>query len=157
MNSTKETKEIRAEKAHSRRSFLRLGTLGAAAAIAGSVLPGTEARAQQTRSMRKAAGVRSQGTGHTATEGRQTRALRKLRSKGEYAQAGEKAQSQDGQRSRRSRSAARRSSPKATLSTKTAKAEGGGTRSATKVNRMAGQRAGMRSMKHTKQAKKMKS
>lgn len=158
MNSTKETKEIRAEKAtQSRRSFLRLGTLGAAAVIAGSVLPGTEVHAQQTRSTRKAAGVRSQGTGHTATAGRQTRALRKMRAQGEYAEAGEKATSQGGQRSRRSRSAARRSSPKSTLTTKTAKTEGGGTRSAQKVNRMSGQRAGMRSVKHTKAAKAMKS
>ena len=42
MNSTKETKVMRTEKetAQTRRNFLRLGALGAAAVVAAGVLPG---------------------------------------------------------------------------------------------------------------------
>jgi IMP dehydrogenase/GMP reductase len=160
MSSTRQSTQTEAENkaAHSRRNFLRLGTLGAAAVIAANVLPGSEAQAQQTRSTRKAAGMRTQGTGHQAVQGRQTRKLRTARSMGEYAEAGQQGQAKSGQRSRRSRSAARRSSPKTTMNTKTAKTtQGDGTRSGGKVNRMAGQRSAMRSMKRMKQTKAMKS
>ena len=65
MSSRKESKELRAEKstketAQTRRNFLRLGALGAAAVVAAGVLPAGKAHAQATT--RTAKSVRSGGS-----------------------------------------------------------------------------------------------
>lgn len=149
MNSTKETKVIRAEKetAQSRRSFLRLGALGAAAVIAAGVLPGTEAKAQANRSARKAATVRSGGAAGTATGGKQTRSARKMRSMGEVGAKGEA-------RGGKTRSARRMSSTRTARSTKATKS---GTNNRSMATRKSGERGGQRSMWTMKATKQMKS
>ena len=89
MNSTKETKVMRTEKemAQSRRSFLRLGAMGAAAVVAASMLPGGEARAETAT--RSTATVRSGGEIGEATGGKTTRSARKMRSMGEVGEHAE--------------------------------------------------------------------
>jgi len=84
MNSTKETKVMRTQKetAQTRRNFLRLGALGAAAVVAAGVLPAGKALAADTRTAKT---VRSGGTIGAATGGKQTRSARKMRSMGEMA------------------------------------------------------------------------
>lgn len=138
MDQTKETKVMRTEKetAHSRRSFLRLGALGAAAVVAAGVLPTGQARAQSTRS---AATIGDQRTGYTAAPGGATRKTRSLRAKGEL---GEKAA---GNGNRSTRSMAKQRTSKAT---QTAAQSGDGNRSS-KTQQRAGQRM-MRAMKATK-------
>ena len=90
---------VRTEKemAQSRRSFLRLGALGAAAVVAAGVLPTGQARAET--STRSAKTVRSSGTIGEATGGKTTRSARKMRSMGEI---GEKAEGGGSTRSARS-------------------------------------------------------
>ena len=143
MNSTKETKVMRAEKemAQSRRSFLRLGALGAAAVIAAGVLPGGEAKAA-SKTTRSAATLGDQGSGYTAAPGRSTRKLRSLRAKGEMGEAAE-----NGNRSTRSMAKTRTS--KTTQTAQTAS----GDRSAQQVQKATGTRSAQRSMKAMKAMK----
>jgi hypothetical protein len=142
MNSTKETKVMRAEKevAQSRRSFLRLGALGAAAVLAAGVLPTGEAKAQTNA--RKAATVRSAGTTGVATGNRETRKLRSMRSKGEIA-----AKAEDGAGTRSTRSMSKQATQRSAKATKSAT----GNRSAS--TRKMGTRSAQRSMKALKQTK----
>ncbi len=88
MISDKETKVMRTEKetAQTRRNFLRLGALGAAAVVAAGVLPAGKAQAQTTATGKT---VRSGGAIGTATGGKQTRSARKMRSMGELAEKAE--------------------------------------------------------------------
>lgn len=144
MNSTKETKVMRTEKevAQSRRSFLRLGALGAAAVLAAGVLPGSEAKAQG-KATRSAATIGDQGSGYTAAPGRSTRKLRSLRAKGEMGEAAE-----NGNRSTRSMAKTRTSK-----TTQTAQTTKSGDRSSQQVMKATGQRSAQRTMKAQKAMK----
>jgi hypothetical protein len=116
MTSTKQPKLIRAEKtaketSPNRRNFLRLGALGAAAVLAGSVMAGsnTGAAAQGNRQARR---MRSLGTAHQSAEGREVRKAGALRSSGELGSPSTK-----GTRSLRK---AVRAAPKSTQTAKSA-------------------------------------
>ena len=91
MNSTEQPNQLPAEKttkqsAPNRRSFLGLAALGAVAAVAVSVLPGSEnAVAQSERRARK---MRSLGERHAAAEGKEVRKAGTLRSQGELGEPG---------------------------------------------------------------------
>ena len=138
MNSTKEIKVMAAEKemAQSRRSFLRLGALGAAAVIAAGVLPGGEARADTAT--RSAKTVRSTGEIGGVDGGKATRSARKMRSMGEIGDHAE------GGKTRSARSMQTQRSAKATKSAS-------GNRSAS--TRKMGTRSAQRSMKAMKTTK----
>jgi hypothetical protein len=137
MDSTKEIKVMGAEKemAQSRRSFLRLGALGAAAVIAAGVLPTGQAKAATP----SAKAVRTGGEVGTATGGKQTRSARKMRSMGEM---GERAEGGASTRSNRSMKTQR--------STKSEKSTGGNRSAST---RKMGERSAQRSMKAMKETK----
>lgn len=139
MNSTKETKVMRTEKeaAQTRRNFLRLGALGAAAVVAAGVLPAGRAHAQATA--RTAKSVRSGGSIGTATGGKTTRSARKMRSMGEI---GAKAEGGASTRSARSMQKQR-----------TAKATKSATNNRAMATRKAGERGGQRAMKAMKKPK----
>lgn len=139
MDTTKETKVMRTEKemAQSRRSFLRLGALGAAAVIAAGVLPGGEARAETAA--RSAKTVRSGGEIGAATGGKTTRSARKMRSMGEIGEHAE-----GGSKTRSARSMQKQRTMKAEKSAS-------GNRSA--ATRKMGTRSAQRSMKAMKQMK----
>ncbi len=138
MNSTKETKVMRTEKetAQTRRNFLRLGALGAAAVVAAGVLPAGKALAQDTRTAKT---VRSGGAIGTATGGKATRSARKMRSMGEI---GAKAEGGASTRSARSMQKQR-----------TAKATKSATNNRAMATRKAGERGGQRAMKAMKKPK----
>jgi len=139
MDSTKQLKVVRTEKemAQSRRSFLRLGALGAAAVVAAGVLPTGQAHAQT--SARTAATVRSGGTIGEATGGKTTRSARKMRSMGEV---GTKAEG--GAKTRSARSMQKQ---------RTMKSEKSASNNRSMSTRKMGERSAQRSMKATKQMK----
>jgi len=139
MDSTKEMKVMRTDKemAQSRRSFLRLGALGAAAVVAAGMLPGGQARAETAAPTAKA--VRSGGEIGTATGGKATRSARKMRSMGEM---GERAEGGASTRSTRSMKAQR-----------SMKAEKSATGNRSASTRKMGTRSAQRSMKAMKETK----
>jgi hypothetical protein len=134
MSSDKETKVMRTEKetAQTRRKFLQLGALGAAAVVAAGVLPAGKASAQSTRTAKT---VRSGGTIGSATGGKQTRSARKMRSMGEM---GEKA---EGGSTRSARSMQKQRTAKSTKSASNNRAM---------ATRKAGDKLTMKSMKKPK-------
>ena len=90
MDSKKESKQLRAEKAtkemsQNRRNVLRLGALGAAAVLAANVMTGSVRAATDQPGTRSVAKQGAQKVLHTPVEGKSARKAATVKSQGELA------------------------------------------------------------------------